>query len=138
MGGAEAVASLDTGSAICTLIKYDGKSRQLSGSNPTRFSSRTCTPASIFDTGTTTSFDGADRPLLITAPGTAVTTMGYQGSYTFTQDPGGRNRVSKTDGLGRLVDVKENALSWRGQEVGFSSEPAPTTPETIYSMTAAT
>ena len=75
---------------------------------------------------TTTSYDGADRPLQVTAPDRSTTVTHYQGSQTFTKDPAGKNRVSQTDGLGRLISVTENSTSWPG-ESGVTTEPVYTT-----------
>jgi YD repeat-containing protein len=78
---------------------YDGLGRAVRTSNPHRVGE-----APLY---TTTTFDLAGRVLTVTTPDNAVVTTSYSGSSTTVRDQAGKQRRSRVDGLGRLVQVDE-------------------------------
>jgi RHS repeat-associated protein len=91
----------ETGSAyIATLQNYDGLGRVVQTSNPYR-------PASESLLWTTTVYDGLGRVLTVTTPDNAVVSTFYDGPRVLVKDQADKERLCKTDGLGRLTDVWE-------------------------------
>jgi RHS repeat-associated protein len=94
-------------------ISYDGLGRKETVSNPHR------TGSSSTDGTATTTYDGLGRPILVTEQdGSTVQTLYDQTCNTNTNalgatvvDESGHERTSCTDGLGRLVEVDEPAVS---------------------------
>ena len=80
---------------------YDGLGRSVQTSNPFR--------PSIPETAqyTTTAYDRAGRVISLTSPDLAVVATAYSGNRVLVTDQAGEQRLSQTDGLGRLTDVWE-------------------------------
>lgn len=82
---------------------YDGLGRVYRVSNPYRSGSDPTTTG-----GTTTYvYDALGRKITETYPDSSVLTTAYCGGSTLVTDPTGKWRRSRTDGLGRLVEVDE-------------------------------
>jgi RHS repeat-associated protein len=82
---------------------YDGLGHVYTASNPYRSGSDLTTSS-----GTTTFvYDTLGRKLTTTYPDSSVVTTAYCGPSTLATDPVGKWRRSRTDGLGRLVEVDE-------------------------------
>jgi len=82
---------------------YDGLGRVAAVSNPYRMGTDITTTA-----GTTTyTYDALGRRISETYPDNSVLTTAYCGASTLVTDPTGKWRRSRTDGLGRLVEVDE-------------------------------
>jgi RHS repeat-associated protein len=79
---------------------YDGLGRAVQTSNPFR-------PATETEYNTTTAYDLAGRVKTVTTADNAVVTTAYNGARVLVIDQAGRQRISQTDGLGRLSDVWE-------------------------------
>ena len=88
---------------IYTDTTYDGLGRVRTQSNPYRSGmDATSSP------GTTTfAYDALGRKLTATAPDNSVINTSYCGPSTLVKDPTNRWRRSRSDGLGRLVEVDE-------------------------------
>jgi RHS repeat-associated protein len=86
-------------SYITTTRSYDGMGRANSVSNPYR-------PAETA-VSTTTQYDGLSRTTAVTTPDNAIVQTEYNGSRVLVTDQAGKQRLSKSDGLGRLTDVWE-------------------------------
>ena len=84
---------------ITTKRNYDALGRPYQASNPYR--------AGETVYWTTTGFDALGRMISVTTPDNAVVTTAYSGNRVLVKDQAGKERVSKTDGLGRLKDVWE-------------------------------
>ena len=80
---------------------YDGLGRAIQASNPFRPSGGESA------LNTTTAFDLAGRVKTVTTPDTAVVRTDYNGPRVLVTDQAGKQRISKSDGLGRLTDVWE-------------------------------
>ena len=80
---------------------YDGLGRAIQTSNPFRPSAG---ESALY---TTSAFDLAGRVKTVTTPDTAVVRTDYNGPRVLVTDQAGKQRISKTDGLGRLTDVWE-------------------------------
>jgi RHS repeat-associated protein len=87
-------------SYITTMRSYDGMGRPNSGSNPYR-------PATETAVSTTTQYDGLSRTTTVTTPDNAIVRTDYNGARVLVTDQAGKQRISKSDGLGRLTDVWE-------------------------------
>ncbi len=87
---------------IVVKANYDGLGRTKQTSNPFR-------PAVLTETAqyTTTGYDLAGRVTTVTTPDNAVVTSAYDGPRVLVIDQAGMERLSKTDGAGRLTDVWE-------------------------------
>jgi RHS repeat-associated protein len=87
---------------IVAKVIYDGLGRTKQTGNPLR-------PAVLTETAqyTTTAYDRAGRVTTVTTPDNAVVSTAYDGPRVLVQDQAGKERLSKTDGLGRLTDVWE-------------------------------
>jgi RHS repeat-associated protein len=109
---------------------YDGLGRVYTASNPYRSGNDPTTTA-----GTTTYvYDALSRKLSTTYPDGSVATTAYCGPSTLAADPVGKWRRSRTDGLGRLVEVDEpNAI---GATVNSNGCPGQSDPIWITSYTA--
>jgi RHS repeat-associated protein len=79
---------------------YDGLGRAVQTSNPFR-------PATETQYNTTTAYDLAGRVKTVTTADNAVVTTAYNGARVLVIDQAGKQRISQTDGLGRLTDVWE-------------------------------
>jgi RHS repeat-associated protein len=93
----------DPQGSVLTDTVYDGLGRVSSESNPHRSGVDPTTSAGI----TTYTYDALSRKTLQTDPDGSVVTTAYCGSSTLATDPTGKWRRSRTDGLGRLVEVDE-------------------------------
>lgn len=79
---------------------YDGLGRAVQTSNPFR-------PPNETQYNTTTAYDLAGRVKTVTTADNAVVTTAYNSSRVLVIDQAGKQRISQTDGLGRLTDVWE-------------------------------
>ena len=79
---------------------YDGLGRAVQTSNPFR-------PPNETQYNTTTAYDLAGRVHTVTTADNAVVTTDYNGARVLVTDQAGKQRISQTDGLGRLTDVWE-------------------------------
>ena len=97
----------DPQGTVYTDTAYDGLGRVYTISNPYRSGTDPTTSS-----GTTTyAYDALNRKTSVTYPDNAVLTTAYCGASTLVTDPASRWRRSRTDGLGRLVEVDEpNAI----------------------------
>jgi RHS repeat-associated protein len=99
-------------SYITTKRSYDGMGRSNSVSNPYR------SETAVF---TTTQYDGLSRVAKVTTPDNAIVQTDYYGSQVLVTDQAGKQRISKSDGLGRLTDVWEvTAADSATESVTFS------------------
>jgi YD repeat-containing protein len=91
---------------IVVKANYDGMGRTRQTSNPFR-------PALSTESAqyTTTEYDRAGRVITVTTPDNAVVSTAYDGPRVLVKDQAGKERLSKTDGLGRLTDVWEVTAS---------------------------
>jgi RHS repeat-associated protein len=80
---------------------YDGLGRAIQTSNPFRPSGG---ESALY---TTTAFDLAGRVKTVTTPDNALARTDYNGPRVLVTDQAGKQRISKSDGLGRLTDVWE-------------------------------
>jgi RHS repeat-associated protein len=80
---------------------YDGLGRAKRVTNPYR--STTEATYGYADTA----YDLAGRVISVTTSDSAVVTTAYSGARVLVTDQAGKQRISKTDGLGRLTDVWE-------------------------------
>jgi RHS repeat-associated protein len=114
----------DPQGTIHTDTTYDGMARVYTVSNPYRTGTDPTTSS-----GTTTYvYDSIGRKLTETYPDNSVLTTAYCGPSTLVTDPTGKWRRSRTDGLGRLVEVDEpNAPG-----VSVNSNGCPGTGEPIW------
>lgn len=80
---------------------YDGKGRPYKVSLPYNSNGGT-------EYYTTTTYDGANRPVSVTTDDKAATTTSYNGNVNTTTDPAGAARRTTTDALGRLKSVTED------------------------------
>jgi RHS repeat-associated protein len=81
---------------------YDGFGQVWKQSNPYRISDPTSSP------GTTVfGHDVLGRQISVTYPDNSVATTSYSGATTVVTDPSGRQRQSRTGGLGSLVELDE-------------------------------
>lgn len=108
---------------------YDGLGRAYTVSNPHRSGNDPTTSA-----GTTTYvYDALGRKASVTYPDSSVLTTAYCGPSTLATDPVGKWRRSRTDGLGRLVEVDEpNAV---GATVNSNGCPGQSDPIWVTSYT---
>jgi RHS repeat-associated protein len=114
----------DPQGTVLTDTAYDALGRVHSVSNPYRTGSDpTSSP------GTTTyGYDALGRKTSETYPDNSVLTTAYCGSSTLVTDPTGKQRRSRTDALGRLVEVDEpNAVG-----VTLASTGCPGTGEPLW------
>jgi RHS repeat-associated protein len=123
----------DPQGTIYTDTAYDGLGRVMSVSNPYRSGTDpTSSP------GTTTFvYDGLGRKISETAPDNSVITTAYCAGSTLVTDPTGKWRRSRTDGLGRLVEVDEpNAVGATVASTGCpgTGEPIWVTSYTVDSL----
>jgi RHS repeat-associated protein len=94
----------DPQGTVYTDTAYDGLGNVYTVSNPYR----SCTADPTSSCGTTTYvYDGIGRKTSATYPDSSVLTTAYCGPWTLVTDPTTRWRRSRTDGLGRLVEVDE-------------------------------
>jgi RHS repeat-associated protein len=119
----------DPQGTIYTDTAYDGLGRVYTVSNPYRTGNDPTTSA-----GTTTFvYDALGRKLTATYPDTSVLATAYCGPSTLATDPVGKWRRSRTDGLGRLVEVDEpNAI---GATVASTGCPGQSDPIWVTSYT---
>jgi len=110
-----------------TSYTYDVIGRQSTISNPYR-TSQPCSPSVPSDTtsGTTTYlYDPLSRVTMVTEPDGSMVQTSYTGSATEVTDEGNGTkpvqRISQTDGLGRLTSVCEVSST----TLGFGASPAP-------------
>ncbi len=90
------------GTKIATRSRYDARGR--------RFMVQAPGPDSEDGPWTTTEFDILDRPRRVVTPDNAKVLMDYEGALATVTDPMGRVKQSRTDALGRVVEVVEDAL----------------------------
>jgi RHS repeat-associated protein len=110
--------SRDSQGDIKVATIYDGFGRVKQISNPFRPSQSE--PALY----TTTAYDLAGRIKTLTTPDLAVVKTDYNGARVLVTDQAGKQRLSRTDGLGRLTDVWEITPSDSATEaVPFPSHP---------------
>jgi RHS repeat-associated protein len=89
------------GNYIAAQRQYDSMGRAYKSSNPFR-------PwQSEVAIWTTSAFDALGRVISVTTPDSAVVTTSYSGNRALVADQAGKERISLTDGLGRLKDVWE-------------------------------
>jgi RHS repeat-associated protein len=93
----------DPQGAVYQDTTYDGLSRVYTTSNPYRSGTD---PTSTRGT-TTYVYDAIGRKITEIYPDNSVFTTAYCGGSTLVTDPTGKWRRSRTDGLGRLVEVDE-------------------------------
>lgn len=93
----------DPQGTVYTDTTYDGLGRVASVSNPYRSGTDVTTSSGI----TAYAYDALGRKISETYPDGAVLQTAFCGSSTLVTDPTGRWRRSRTDGLGRLVEVDE-------------------------------
>jgi YD repeat-containing protein len=93
----------DPQTSVFTDTSYDGLGRVRTVSNPYRSGADPTTSAGI----TTYAYDALGRKTSESYPDGSVLTTAYCGSSTLVTDPAGKWRRSRTDGLGRLVEVDE-------------------------------
>lgn len=84
--------------------RYDALGRVSQVSSPYRTSGCTATPAGQW---TTTEYDALGRPRKVTTPDGAKLYTLYDGARTLVTDQAGKQRVGKSDSLGRLTEVWE-------------------------------
>ncbi len=99
----------DTGSANTWAIvdtQFDGLGRAKQVSNPFR-DPDPLNAVAPSGTWTITAYDALSRVLNITSPDNAVVSTGYDGARVLVTDQASKQRISKTDGLGRLTDAWE-------------------------------
>jgi RHS repeat-associated protein len=122
----------DPQGVVYTDTTYDLNGRVASVSNPYRSGSD---PTSSQGT-TTYAYDGLDRKKTTTYPDTSVLTTAYCGPSTLVTDPTGKWRRSRTDALGRLIEVDEpNAV---GATVASTGCPGTSEPIWVTSYTVDT
>ncbi|MEK6300492.1 MAG: RHS repeat-associated core domain-containing protein [Acidobacteriota bacterium] len=80
---------------------YDGLGRAIQTSNPFRPSGG---ESALY---TTTAFDLGGRVKTVTTPDNALVRTDYNGSRVLVTDQAAKQRISKSDGLGRLTDIWE-------------------------------
>jgi RHS repeat-associated protein len=103
-------------SYITTTRSYDGMGRANSVSNPYRLAETAVS--------TTTQYDGLSRATTVTTPDNAIVQTEYNGSRVLVTDQAGKQRISKSDGLGRLTDVWEiTAADSATESVMFPNHP---------------
>jgi RHS repeat-associated protein len=103
---------------------YDALGRAHSVSNPYRSGSDPTTTSGI----TTYSYDALGRKISETYPDNSVLTTAYCGPSTLVTDPTGKQRRSRADALGRLVEVDEpNAVG-----ITLAGSGCPGTGESIW------
>jgi RHS repeat-associated protein len=102
LGRAVEVRQYETGSQyVATLTKYDKLGRAEQVSNPYR-------PAlGESPVWTTSAFDMLGRVASVTTPDQAVVRTSYDGARVLVTDQAGRQRLSRTDAMGRLAEVWE-------------------------------
>jgi RHS repeat-associated protein len=100
---AQSQLTSDPQGIVYTDTTYDALGRVATVSNPYRLGSDTTSSPGI----TTYSYDALGRKTAETYPDGAVLTTAYCGSSTLVTDPTGKWRRSRTDALGRLVEVDE-------------------------------
>lgn len=83
---------------IRTIQKYDALGRVNETSNPYRSGNPVMN---------TTQFDVLGRVLSVTTPDNAVVATAYSGNRVLVTDQAGKQRISKTDALGRLREIWE-------------------------------
>lgn len=94
----------DPQGTVYTDTTYDALGRLSTVSNP----HRTCGLDVTSSCGLTTyGYDALDRKVSVTYPDNSVLRTAYCGTSTLVTDPTRRWRRSRTDGLGRLVEVDE-------------------------------
>jgi YD repeat-containing protein len=97
---------------------YDGLGRAIQTSNPFR--------PSLQETqyNTTTAYDLLGRITTVTTADNAVVTTAYNGARVLVTDQAGKQRISRSDGLGRLTDVWEvTAADSATESVAFPGYP---------------
>ena len=90
-----------------TDTQFDALGRVSQVSNPYRADDpdSALPPANLW---TKTEYDALGRPIKITTPDSAHVDTSYSGNQTTVTDQAGKKRQSKTDALGRLVEVIED------------------------------
>ncbi|MFZ0752119.1 MAG: hypothetical protein WAM70_22350, partial [Pyrinomonadaceae bacterium] len=88
---------------IAVQTRYDAMGRGNQTSNPFR----PLAPHNESAAWTTRAFDAMGRVVSVTTPDNAVLVTAYNGDRVLVKDPAGKQRLSKTDALGRLRDVWE-------------------------------
>ncbi len=87
---------------IVTKQEYDVLGRAYKSSNPYRpWQSESAV-------WTTTNYDALGRVISVTTPDNAVVSTSYAGDSVTVTDPAGKARKSRSDALGRLIEVYEN------------------------------
>ncbi|MFL6286024.1 MAG: RHS repeat domain-containing protein [Pyrinomonadaceae bacterium] len=86
---------------ISTLTKYDALGRASEVSNPFRPGPQ------VEPVWTKTSYDALGRAWMVTTPDGAKGITHFDGVRTLVTDQAGKQRLSKTDALGRLIEVWE-------------------------------
>jgi RHS repeat-associated protein len=95
----------DPQGTVYTVVTYDGIGRKSTVTNPYRSTSDPTYGV------TTYTFDALNRKTKEAYPDGAILQKAYCGPSTLATDPDGKWRRSRTDGLGRLVEVDEpNAI----------------------------
>jgi RHS repeat-associated protein len=82
--------------------QYDALNRPYKSSNPYTSSAQYWT---------TTQFDALGRAVKVTMPDANQTTYSYATTMTTVTDPTGKQRASKSDGLGRMIEVDEPGIA---------------------------
>jgi len=100
-------AAYEGGAWTITDTQFDALGRVSQVSNPYRAADpgSASPPANLW---TTTQYDALSRPIKITTPDSAHVDTAYSGNQTTVTDQAGKKRQSKTDALGRLVEVIED------------------------------
>jgi RHS repeat-associated protein len=103
------------GSFITVDTEYDNMGRQnrRSDSYFSNGSPSTATPAGLW---TTSVYDDLGRLKTLTTPDSAVVRTDYDGNRILVTDQSGRQRMSKTNGLGQLKDVWEITVADQATE----------------------
>jgi RHS repeat-associated protein len=105
---------------ITTIQEFDNMGRILRKSNPHR-------PQSESPVWTTLVYDSLERITSITSPDNTVVTTAYSGAHTLVTDPSSRQRVSRSDALGRLSEVWEiRAADGATESISFPGSPGVT------------
>ncbi|HXX19881.1 MAG TPA: RHS repeat-associated core domain-containing protein [Candidatus Acidoferrum sp.] len=97
----QAQLTSDPQGTVYTANSYDGLGRLYTATNPYR-----STSDSTYGT-TTYNYDALNRTTSVTKPDGSTATTQYCGPETLVTDEAGHWRRSKTDGLGRLIEVDE-------------------------------
>ena len=122
----------DPQGVVYTDTAYDGMARVMSSSNPYRSG----TDATGSPGTTSYNYDAIGRKIAETAPDGSVIATSYCAGSTLVTDPTARWRRSRTDGLGRLVEVDEpNAV---GASVASTGCPGTGEPIWVTSYTVDT